>query len=246
MKFFKKRRRLIIFTFKAIVSFVVFLGMVVLVVYFFTGDYFKISQIDCEKEKSSCSDKEKTFLVDFLGENIFLFDTKRKIDEIKVKLPYVKTVDIQKHLPHKISIRLVFRQESALLGLNETKWYLIDEESFVLAEVEKKGESLPEIIFMNSNLEPQVGRKLSNPEVSACLLVIKLCQDNFILVKKLTYLPEMSITLDLADDIYATLSAKKEITSQVDSLQFVLRQSKIEGKLPKKIDLRFSKPVAIY
>ena len=39
---------------------------------------------------------------------------------------------------------------------------------------------------------------------------------------------------------------EKDYFSQVASLQFVLNRSKIEGKIPKRIDLRYNKPVLIY
>lgn len=38
----------------------------------------------------------------------------------------------------------------------------------------------------------------------------------------------------------------KDFSSQVASLQFILNRSKIEGKIPTKIDLRFDKPVLKY
>lgn len=41
-------------------------------------------------------------------------------------------------------------------------------------------------------------------------------------------------------------SLDKDLFSQVISLQFILSRSKIEGKLPKLVDLRFRKPVISY
>lgn len=42
------------------------------------------------------------------------------------------------------------------------------------------------------------------------------------------------------------LSLEKDISPQFASLQFILWRSKIEGKMPKRIDLRFDKPVIRY
>lgn len=39
---------------------------------------------------------------------------------------------------------------------------------------------------------------------------------------------------------------KEDLEVQVVSLQFILRRAKIEGKLPKVVDLRFEKPVVSY
>jgi hypothetical protein len=38
----------------------------------------------------------------------------------------------------------------------------------------------------------------------------------------------------------------KEIRNQLDSLQFILKRAKIEGKWPMMIDLRFTRPVLKY
>ena len=41
-------------------------------------------------------------------------------------------------------------------------------------------------------------------------------------------------------------SLDKDLFSQVISLQFILSRSKIEGRLPRLVDLRFNKPVISY
>ena len=51
------------------------------------------------------------------------------------------------------------------------------------------------------------------------------------------------IIVELADQKTTVFfSFDKSVSSQVDSLQFVLKQSKIEGKLPKQINLNYDNP----
>lgn len=50
----------------------------------------------------------------------------------------------------------------------------------------------------------------------------------------------------LSGNTTVLFSSKKNLKSQVASLQFIISRSKIEGKIPSKIDLRFEKPVAVY
>lgn len=54
------------------------------------------------------------------------------------------------------------------------------------------------------------------------------------------------IQASFSGSLTALFSSEKELTSQVISLQFILSRSKIEGKLPKLVDLRFDKPVILY
>jgi len=50
----------------------------------------------------------------------------------------------------------------------------------------------------------------------------------------------------LSGNLHVFLSKKEEISRQVASLQYILNRSKIEGKIPSIIDLRFDKPVLKY
>lgn len=47
----------------------------------------------------------------------------------------------------------------------------------------------------------------------------------------------------LKDGLQVVMSSKKDIDSQLDSLQLILSRATIEGEKTKKIDLRFDKPV---
>jgi len=55
-----------------------------------------------------------------------------------------------------------------------------------------------------------------------------------------------SIEVSMAGNLNVIFSKEKDYTDQIASLQFILERSKIEGKVPSKIDLRFSKPVLTY
>lgn len=61
---------------------------------------------------------------------------------------------------------------------------------------------------------------------------------------------EIKITGDKATAIVSGtkvfFNLGENLQKQVVSLQFILSRAKIEGKLPKSIDLRFSKPVVSY
>ncbi len=55
-----------------------------------------------------------------------------------------------------------------------------------------------------------------------------------------------SFEATLSGNLLVLFSKEKEYSNQVASLQFILSRSKIEGKIPQKIDLRFDKPVLTY
>jgi hypothetical protein len=55
-----------------------------------------------------------------------------------------------------------------------------------------------------------------------------------------------TITVIFPDHLMVLFSSKSDLKYSVASLQFIISRSKIEGKIPKSIDLRFDKPVVVY
>jgi len=65
-------------------------------------------------------------------------------------------------------------------------------------------------------------------------------------LKKKPKIEDESVTATFSSNLTCVFNLKKELTSQLASLQFILWRSKIEGKIPSKIDLRFDNPVIRY
>jgi hypothetical protein len=52
--------------------------------------------------------------------------------------------------------------------------------------------------------------------------------------------------VNVSGNLLILFSKKREYLDQIASLQFILNRSKIEGRIPKKIDLRFTNPILTY
>jgi len=258
MKLFKKKKKAkkksvrifkpaaskyFVLTFKSIISFFVFLLLVALVIFIFTSDYFKVNNISCEKDKLPCSEKEKSLFLDLLGANIFLLDTNKKIKAIKSNHPQIKKITIEKKLLNKILIQMINRQEYAALTLDEKFWFIVDRHGFVFQQINYQPKNLPLIYLKNNKFDLKINEQIKHEGAKSALLILESMGDNFISLDKIMVDFDKTITLFLSEGVVASLSARKEILSQVDSLHFILRQSKIEGRLPIWVDLRFDKPV---
>jgi len=57
---------------------------------------------------------------------------------------------------------------------------------------------------------------------------------------------EKEAEASFSGSLTAKFSLEKELSSQVVSLHFILSRTKIEGKIPKLVDLRFEKPLVSY
>lgn len=92
------------------------------------------------------------------GENIFKIKVKNAEENLLLH-PYIKSVDIKRKLPNKITINVVERKETLLIDYIGSYLY-VDEEGKILNILsEIKNEDLPNIIGLNIET-PQIGENL--------------------------------------------------------------------------------------
>lgn len=237
----KKRKKLILF-FKTTLSFLVFAGLIILVVLFFQGSYFNLKKIDCQIENKECSDEEKIIFADLLGENIFLARVDNFEQKVLADSWQFESVEIEKKLPDRILIKLKTRQPFFNLTFDEKNWWLIDDQGFVLQGRNNSASDLPQV-FYTSTIDLKVGQKLEQLVLDSVILMLKQLKEEKLISYQKILVQDNLISLTTSENMVASFSAQKNMQLQVDSLLFILRLSKIEGKLPKFLDLRYDKPV---
>jgi hypothetical protein len=164
-------------------------------------------------------------------------------------------------LPNKLVFELERRKEVAVLGFElkledkettssgkpifeTTKdFFLVDEEGVV---VKKENNNLLPLILLSEELNLNIGQKVPKKEIVEAIKFLTNLRLNLLEPKVAKITSPYSLSVWLEDGKEALFSLKKEIQVQVDSLQFILSRSKIEGRKIKKIDLRFDKPVVNY
>ena len=91
----------------------------------------------------------------------------------------------------------------------------------------KKEKILP---YPTVNFEEKITEALENKKIKAEIIEVK---------------PDM-IILNLKENIEVVLGKDKDIGDQIESLQLILNEDKINKEKIKKIDLRFKNPVITY
>lgn len=212
---------------------------------FFKSDFFKVKEIDCQKDNFPC--QKGSFLNEIRGQNIFLINTASLIKKIEEETLSTKDIKIKKQLPAKIILEIISREPLVALTLEKKAWFLIDEDGVVYNKIFTEPKDIP-IIVISKELEiyVYVGQKISDDALIKVVSLVKELKRAFISFDYIILADKELVNVYLTGSITATFSTKKLISSQVDSLQFILRQSKIEGKIPEAIDLRFTKPVLKY
>lgn len=75
--------------------------------------------------------------------------------------------------------------------------------------------------------------------------ISRLASEKSLVIKSLEEKPDMIILL-LEDEVEVLLDKKKPIEAQLEALQLMISQDKINGRKAKKIDLRFNNPIVVY
>lgn len=229
---------------KIILSVIFLIAGIFIIYYIFNGEYFKINDINCQENGFPCSNI--LVLSEINGKNIFLLD----IDDLKRKIrndfPFFETIDISKKLPDKIIIKLISSLPQTALTKNQHSWYLVNEQGLLYKQIFQKPQNLPEIIIAKPDYPLYIGLRLNDNKILTAISLANGLKQNMIPFKQVIFDNTANISVKLFEPVVASFSAEKSISWQLDSLQFILRQSKIEGKLPVGIDLRFSKPVVRY
>ena len=206
---------------------------------FYAGSFFKVKTIFCQKGDFVCDKKEILLFNQAIGQNIFLLKTKSLAEKICKNSPDYKEVLIKKKLPDQLMITIVSRSAFALLEAGLGKKMVIDEEGYILSDGDLTV-NLPRVLV---RVLPTPGEKISDEKTLQALKLIKLLEGSFLSFKKIDGISKSDLTLFLSQGLIATFSAQKDLVTQVDSLQYILRHSRMEDSKIQAIDLRFQKPV---
>lgn len=155
---------------------------------------------------------------------------------------WVKDVYFEKHYPDSLIIKIIEREPLITVSLENKKYY-VDIEGKVLSPLPQYETQ----VFAQLNCsvgEFHEGGKVSNQSILLGLKIISQLQKDS--KEKVKYLECQNKDIEINfEELLILVSPDKDANEVISSLQFLLKQFKIEGKRPKKIDLRFEKAVLI-
>jgi hypothetical protein len=177
------------------------------------------------------------------GENIFFFDIQKAKEEFLAENSQISQVSFNRRLPNSLEVNLVGRKPAFIITTDKVSWFLVDEKGVLISRA-KPSAILPKIVFPQS-YQFKEGKQLKS----------SFSQKVFILAKtlKLFFVPFDELEVEFPDcfslqtgETKVIFSSQKSVKFQVASLQLILSRSRIEGKIPIKVDFRFDKPILSY
>ncbi|MGB9911165.1 MAG: cell division protein FtsQ/DivIB [Microgenomates group bacterium] len=221
----------------------------------------KIKNFECREEENLCQEELKKELGSFLlGKNFLFFSSSKLRTEILNRYPLIKEIEVKKKFPWQLEIKIKKRQPMTGLAFSLNfnsestpsaflKWeieegiFLIDNEGVILEKKEKT--DLP-LILLKEKLNLSPGEKIKEEKIVKGVKILEKMRLRLLEPKISYFSSQFSFTVWLKEGVFVLFSLEKDIDYQLDSLQFILSQSKIKMGKIKKIDLRFDKPVISY
>lgn len=150
----KRRRRALIAVLVSLLTILIIVFSMIMALLF-----FKVETITVKGTVSIYSQDEIIAATSVAKQDNLLFLNKKKIEQSLVeKLPYIKTVKLEKKLPSTVIVN-VTQTKNELCILSDGKYYAADKDGKILAKLEAADESLP-LFILPKECDITVGKEI--------------------------------------------------------------------------------------
>lgn len=200
------------------------------------ASFFKVTSVTIEGDPQNLVTAE--IVEASLGQNLAFFP-ESMIRSIVIENLTVSEVSFSKAFPSTVVVTVSFRQP-VLTWQSSHGRYLVDKEG--LAYKLASGEPLPQVSATSSQID--LGDRLSDQEIELSLRILEITEGKFSVLT--IFFQDRDVRIQLSSGVEVILDSRGDITQMQETLQLILGQAKIEGRIPRQIDLRYSKPLVNY
>lgn len=200
------------------------------------ASFFKVTSVSVEGDPQNLVTAQ---IVDAsLGQNLAFFPESVVRSKVAENLT-VAAVSFSKTFPSTVVVRVIFR-DPVLTWQSRLGRYLVDKEG--IAYKEAAGEPLPQVSAASSEIG--LGDRLSEQEIGLSLRILEITEGKFSVLT--IFFQDRDVRIQLSSGVEVNLDSRGDIVQMQETLQLILGQAKIEGRIPRQIDLRYSKPLVSY
>lgn len=192
----------------------------------------RIEKIDCQINHTRCPEKITAEFNDLIGRNFILTKPGLKMKDLTVKYPQWQQIAWQKRPLKTVAVSITTRQPVVCFLMADQKM-LLDAEAMVVVEV-----------VTNPGLPVIQAQRFEEAKVKQAIAAASLLESYHLSFDQIELTDQEKIVVRLTEsELVLPLT---ELNEKIASLQMILSQAKIKNSLPKKIDLRFNKPILSY
>lgn len=207
-------------------------------------DYFKISLVEINGALKFVNEKDIKTLAEknSLNQSIFLINTNYLSEVLKKNFLGAKNIDIEKKYPDKLKIIVEERTPLAVVYTDKEDYYLIDSDGYVLGIVDKRFSDLPKIKYEG---EVSVGSFLEKEMIPVSVEILKFAEKEELKVSSISFYPKYTkVYVGTGAEIY--IGYDKDREQSMKTVGSLIKKLSVEGKIVKKIDLRYDKVIVLY
>lgn len=212
----------------------------VVVLFILSYQFMKIRHIDCYSQFGPCPDEMITQLNHLIGTPLL---KPLPTNEVKTDLtPFsqIKSISLYRRLPSSLIVALSLRRPIGALGPNVLGAQAVaDEEGFIFQKISQS--SLPTLITEDL---PPISSRLTQDQLNS-LNSLSLISELFD-TQVSGILSDQTLTITAPNDLKIILNVAQPTSNWYTPLQLIIHRSKINAKMPHKIDLRFTNSVITY
>lgn len=204
-------------------------------------DFLVVKNITCSTQYGPCSMEDYRLLEKFQGKNLFFLKSEDVVSSLLTNFKN-NSASVTKIFPSTLSARLEKRKARAVIveDLGSKKGFLVSSQGYVLSFVEQTPlPSLKYSLFRKLAVGKRVDSKLQNAVV-LLYLTSKITEIKYGDVED----DNLRVILSNKSKVYYPLDRDPQIL--VGALQLIAYRSKMEGKYPKVIDLRYKNAILKY
>lgn len=213
------------------------IGFFFLYKYVYLNPVYQVSNIEIvgPYKYVSSTDVREVSEKNLIGKIIFSVNPKDIEKTLKDIFLGAKSVSVSKSYPNKILVAIEERVPVAIVvSSHDLENYLIDVDGYVLGAVSDEFMSMPKIVYDRG---VKIGDFIGDSVVPVCVAILKEAQKSGLEVSSVSYSERQSVIFLEGTEVL--ISNKKNIRDSISVLAKVYNTLKIEGKMVKKIDLRY-------
>ena len=201
---------------------------------------FEIKTVIFNDDDKCVDNSQEITQSQLIGSNLIFFQAQTFAQNIKDQFVCVDTIGLERKFPSTVIIDIKSKEPVALIA--ETQSQVTKDGLLIDADYKVQ---IP-TVFLPKDFTLDPNKKITDEDVLTALEITdNLLKSDFV-PSTVRIIDKQKIAVYSSKDILVIFSSDKDPSSQVDSLQAILAEAKIDATKIDKIDLSFEKPVISY